>query len=136
MTFYSEMAADVTDLLTEFGRSIILSRPAYNFDNNTNQPSSGGLVNHTTVGLFTEINKDLIDGSRIQSTERIMVIDASVAPQMGDLLDVSGIVQAEAVGAAPGVILSAGQSVAWTIVKIREINPAGTPLAYFLQVAR
>lgn len=136
MTFYADMADDVTDLLTEFGRSVVLSRPAYNFDDDTNQPATGGVVNHTTVGLFTKINKDLIDGSRIQSTERIMVIDASVAPQMGDLLDVSGDTQAEAVGAAPGIILSAGQAVAWTIVKIREINPAGVPLAYFVQVMR
>ena len=56
-----------------------------------------------------------------------MVIDASTEPRMGDLLDVSGLVAVEAVGAAPGAILSAGQAVAWTITAIREINPAGTP---------
>jgi len=26
--------------------------------------------------------------------------------------------------------------VAWTITKIKEINPAGTPLCYFVQVMR
>lgn len=136
MTFYSDMADVATDLLTEFGRTIVLSRPAYNFDDDTNSPASGGVVNHNTIGLFTKINCDLLTGTRIQSTERIAVIDASVAPQMGDLMDVSGTVQGEAVGAAPGIILSAGQAVAWTIMKIREINPAGTPIAYFVQVSR
>lgn len=136
MTFYAEMAATASEMLTEFGRAIVLSRPSYNFDNTTNKPISGGTSNLTTVGLFTRIDRDLADGTRIQSTERVMVIDASVAPMVGDLVDVSGITQAENVGAAPGIILSNGQAVAWTITKTKEVNPAGTPICYFIQVRR
>lgn len=136
MTFYAEMAETATEMLSEFGRSIVLSRPSYNFDNATNKPTSGGVSNLTTVGLFTRISRDLETGSRIQSTERVMVIDASIAPLIGDLVDVSGVTESENVGAAPGVILSTGQAAAWTITKIREINPAGTPICYFVQVQR
>lgn len=136
MTFYAETAEVATDLLTELGRQIVLTRPALNFDDATNKPVSGGTVNHTTVGVFTKIDRSLADGTRIASTDRIMVIDASVTPQMGDLLDVSGMVQAEAVGAAPGIVLTTGQAQAWAIVDIKEVNPAGTPICYFVQVRR
>jgi hypothetical protein len=136
MTFYADMADTATDLLTEFGQEVTITRPSLNFDPVTNKPTSGGTVNNTTVGLFTNIDRSLVDGTRIQDTERVMVIDASFAPRMGDLVDVYGAVAAESVGAAPGIILSAGQAVAWTIVAIREINPAGTPVCYFVQVRR
>ena len=136
MTFYADMANTATEMLTEFGRTVVLTRPSYNFDPVTNKPVSGGTNNLTTVGLFTRIDRDLADGTRIQSSERVMVIDGSVAPLVGDLLDVSGNTQSENVGAAPGTILSEGQAVAWTITKIKEINPAGTPLCYFVQVMR
>ena len=102
MTFYAEMATMATELLTEFGRSIVLTRPSLNFSNITNKPVSGGTTNLTTIGAFTNIKRSLIDGTRIQDTERVMVIDASTEPRMGDLLDVSGLVAVEAVGAAPG----------------------------------
>jgi len=136
MTFYADMADTATDLLTEFGQEVTITRPSLNFDPVTNKPTSGGTVNNTTVGLFTNIDRSLVDGTRIQDTERVMVIDASFAPRMGDLVDVSGAVVAESVGAAPGIILSAGQALAWTIVAIRDINPAGTPVCYFVQVRR
>ncbi len=136
MTFYSEMAATATEMLTEFGRSICLTRQSLNFDPIENKPASGGTANLTTVGMFTRITRNLADGTRIQDNERVMVLDASVEPRMGDLLDVSGLVAADNVGAAPGIILSNGQAVAWAITQIREINPAGTPICYFVQVQR
>lgn len=136
MTFYSEMADTATDMLTEFGQSIVITRPSLNFSNITNKPVSGGTVSLATVGLFTKIDRSLVDGTRIQDTDRVMVIDASVSPRMGDLLDVSGMVTPESVGAAPGIILSPGQALSWTIVAIKDINPAGTPVCYFVQVRR
>lgn len=136
MTFYSEMADTATDMLTEFGQSIVITRPSLNFSNITNKPVSGGTVSLATVGLFTKIDRSLVDGTRIQDTDRVMVIDASVSPRMGDLLDVSGMVTPESVGAAPGIILSPGQALSWTIVAIKDINPAGTPICYFVQVRR
>lgn len=136
MTFYDEMASMATELLTEFGQEIVLTRPSLNFSNITNKPVSGGTTNLTTIGVFTNIDRSLVDGTRIQDTERVMVIDASVSPRMGDLLGVSGMVTPESVGAAPGIILSPGQALSWTIVAIKDINPAGTPICYFVQVRR
>jgi len=136
MTFYDEMASMATELLTEFGQEIVLTRPSLNFSNITNKPVSGGTINLTTIGVFTNIDRSLVDGTRIQDTDRVMVIDASVSPRMGDLLDVSGMVTTESVGAAPGIILSPGQALSWTIVAIKDVNPAGTPICYFVQVRR
>ena len=52
MTFYAEMATMATELLTEFGRSIVLTRPSLNFSNITNKPVSGGTTNLTTIGAL------------------------------------------------------------------------------------
>jgi len=136
VTFYDEMASMATELLTEFGQEIVLTRPSLNFSNITNKPISGGKTNLTTICVLTNRDRSLVDGTRIQDTDRVMVIDASVSPRMGDLLDVSGMVTTESVGAAPGIILSPGQALSWTIVAIKDVNPAGTPICYFVQVRR
>ena len=65
-----------------------------------------------------------------------MVIDGSVAPLVGDLLDVSGNTQSENVGAAPGTIPErrAGRGVD------HHQDPRGQPgwisACYFVQVKR
>ena len=62
MTFYADMADTATEMLTEFRRTVVPTRPSYNFDPVTNKPVSGGTNNLTTVGLFTRIDRDPADG--------------------------------------------------------------------------
>lgn len=113
MTFpYDDLAETVTDLLTEFGQAITLSRYSATFNSVTGKDSAASTASLTTVGVWQSIRAELIDGSRIQAGDKLLIIDASVTPAMGDKVD------------------------GWQIVDITTINPAGTALAYRLQVRK
>ena len=101
--FYDRMAATVTRLLTEYGTAVNIVRPALNFDNTTNKPSSGGSTVIASTGVFRSIARRLVDGTRIQSGDRELVMVPDVEVRMGDRIDVSSIgdTTATTVGGAP-----------------------------------
>jgi len=136
--FYDRMAATVTRLLTEYGTAVNIVRPALNFDNATNKPTSGGNTVIASIGVFREIARRLVDGTRIQSGDRELVMVPDVEVRMGDRIDVSSIgdTTATTVGGAPGIILGAGVAGSWAIQEINEVRPAGTILAYVVRVRR
>ena len=136
--FYDRMAATVTRLLTEYGTAVNIVRPALNFDNTTNQPTSGGNTVIASIGVFREIARRLVDGTRIQSGDRELVMVPDVEVRMGYRIDVSSIgdTTAKTVGGAPGIILGAGVAGSWAIQEINEVRPAGTILAYVVRVRR
>ncbi len=136
--FYGRMAATVTRLLTEYGTAVNIVRPALNFDNTTNKPASGGNTVIASIGVFREIARRLVDGTRIQSGDRELVMMPDVEVRMGDRIDVSSIgdTTATTVGGAPGIILGAGVAGSWAIQEINEVRPAGTILAYVVRVRR
>lgn len=138
MSFYSDMATTVLELLTEFGLSVNVMRPSYNFDDVTNQPTSGGITTTATTGIFLQIDKMPVSGTRIAAGERVIAFVPGYRIQLGDRIDVSmtGDSTATTVGTAPGIILSQGQSGTWSIAELQEINPAGTPLVFFARVTR
>ena len=136
--FYDRMAATVTRLLTEYGTAVNIVRPSLNFDNTTNKPTSGGNTVIASIGVFREIARRLVDGTRIQSGDRELVMVPDVEVRMGDRIDVSSIgdTTATTVGGAPGIILGAGVAGSWAIQEINEVRPAGTILAYVVRVRR
>lgn len=136
--FYDRMAATATRLLTEYGTAVNIVRPALNFDNATNKPTSGGNTVIASIGVFREIARRLVDGTRIQSGDRELVMVPDVEVRMGDRIDVSSIgdTTATTVGGAPGIILGAGVAGSWAIQEINEVRPAGTILAYVVRVRR
>lgn len=136
--FYDRMAATVTRLLTEYGTAVNIVRPALNFDNATNKPTSGGNTVIASIGVFREIARRLVDGTRIQSGDREIVMVPDIEVRMGDRIDVSSIgdTTATTVGGAPGIILGAGVAGSWAIQEINEVRPAGTILAYVVRVRR
>ena len=136
--FYDRMAATVTRLLTQYGTAVNIVRPAPNFDNTTNQPTSGGNTVIASIGVFREIARRLVDGTRIQSGDRELVMVPDVEVRMGYRIDVSSIgdTTAKTVGGAPGIILGAGVAGSWAIQEINEVRPAGTILAYVVRVRR
>jgi hypothetical protein len=136
--FYDRMAATVTRLLTQYGTAVNIVRPALNFDNTTNQPTSGGNTVIASTGVFRSIARRLVDGTRIQSGDRELVMVPDVEVRMGDRIDVSSIgdTTATTVGGAPGIILGAGVAGSWAIQEINEVRPAGTILAYVVRVRR
>ena len=138
MTFYTEMADTASELLAEFGTAVNIVRPALNFNNTTNKPTSGGNTVIASTGVFRSIARRLVDGTRIQSGDRELVMVPDVEVRMGDRIDVSSIgdTTATTVGGAPGIILGAGIAGTWAIQEITEIRPAGVLLAYVVRVRR
>lgn len=115
--FYEEMAAVVVELLAEFGAPVILERTT----GGQSHPVTGVTTpivqdDKTTTGILKRYPNKLIDGSRIKSGDRLIVIDATVKPEMSDKPSINGET--------------------WTIVSIEAANPAGIPLAYFIQARR
>lgn len=112
MAFYDDMAETVTDLLTEFGQAITLTRTSGVFDPVTGKDTSSTASDVSTIGIWQTIRGTLIDGTRIRAGDKFLVIDGTQAPRMSDKID------------------------GWSVVEINEINPAGTVLAYRLQVRK
>lgn len=115
-TFYEEMAATATDLITQFGRDVSLVRTS-----GTPDPIEGEMSGPTeellpTKGVFVSSTVRWVAESLAAGADRVCLIDASVEPKMAD-------------------VLQAGSEV-FAIVDIKRINPAGTPLAYVLHVKR
>lgn len=109
---YDTLADTVTSLLTNYGQTITLSRYSATFNSVTGKDSAASTASLSTVGVWQSINSSLVDGSRILAGDKFLIIDSSQAPAMGD--KVGG----------------------WSVVDITEINPAGTVLAYRLQVRK
>ena len=88
MAFYDDMSDVATELLTEFGRPMTFQRVTDVFNEITGKNESRSVVEYSPVGVETAINQTLIDGTRIQAGDRLIVIDAATdyVPEMGDLL--------------------------------------------------
>jgi hypothetical protein len=116
MTFYERMAATATRLLRERGQNLALRRltAGGDYDPATGTGAPGVPVDLPTVGLFRDFTEEWAATSQIMDGDRMAVLDASQMPLLTDRL-------------------IAGNDVL-TIVKIKPINPAGTPVAYRLQV--
>jgi hypothetical protein len=87
--------------------------------NGTYDPVLGTATGGTSAdapchGIFKQITDEYAKAFAVEANDQLAVIDGSVEPLMTDLL---------VVGAS-----------ALAIVKIIAVNPAGTPLAYTLQV--
>lgn len=80
----------------------------------TGTETGASTVYAATVGAFMKITTAYAATHEVQAGDRMLMIDASVAPELTDKI---------MVGAS-----------ALAIVNIESINPAGTPLAYQLQV--
>jgi hypothetical protein len=113
--FYDNLAATATRLLNRYGRAMQVKRTIPGtYDPVTGTETGASTIYAATVGVFTKITTDYALAHEVQSGDRMLILDASVAPELTDKL---------VVGAS-----------ALTIVNIEAINPAGTPLAYRLQV--
>ncbi|MBC3948350.1 hypothetical protein [Pseudomonas folii] len=120
MAFYDEMAALALELIAEFGQPVTLRdvvKGAYD-------PSIGGtapdsITERTAQGILTDFT-----GQEFQTNTLIKVGDKKLK------IAASGLT-------APPNLLSkvVVQGRTWSIIPpLKEINPAGTPLLYELQV--
>jgi hypothetical protein len=115
--FYNRMAATASRLLEKFGGVVSVVR---NTGGSTN-PVTGAVVpgtNNTLTarGLITKFSDDLIDGTRIKASDRLLMIDNTFEPVMTDKPTIGN------------------QN--WSIVEIRTVKPANVAVMYALQVRR
>jgi len=120
MTIYDEFAAMVTELLQPppagYGKRVVLRDSNVIADPTALEEVPDAPVDLPTIGAYPSMMQRYIRESLVTGAARVLVIDASVEPKM----------QHKVVDGADLV----------PIVKIDTINPAGTPIAYFLQLER
>lgn len=112
---YTSLAATATRLLNRFGRALQVKRTTPGtYDPVTGTESGATTALYTTIGAFMKITTDYAATHEVQQGDRLLMIDASVAPTLTDKIEMD--------------------TAELAIVNVDEINPAGTPLAYRLQV--
>lgn len=115
-TFYQDMAAVALELLQEFGASVTLPRESGgSVDPVTGVVTPGSDDTQTTTGLLKPYPDSLIDGTRILATDKMLVLSDEVEPLMTDTPQMGG-------------------STFGSVVSIKTVSPAGTPICYFVQV--
>ncbi|WP_434676224.1 hypothetical protein [Pseudomonas sp. D3-10] len=118
MAFYNKMAALALELIAKFGQPVTLrdiQPPEYDPDN----PNGGEVV--------------------VEQTAQGILLDFTGLEFQNDTLIVRGDkkLKVAALGMAwkPKPLIKADvQGKTWTVINFKEINPAGTPLVYELQV--
>lgn len=114
---YTELQAEASVLLAEYGRPMLLRRPGVStIDPVTDEEVSSPPVDQPCTGIATSYQTNLIDGTRIKSGDRKVILTAEQPPQMADTLVIDGT--------------------SWTLVDIDTKQPAETVLVYILQVRR
>jgi hypothetical protein len=121
VTFYSDLAAEVVKVLTQYGQAMTLRDKGMGvYDTTTSTNTPGAPVDQTRQGALFNFGsgQTRFNGELILVNDRKMLMDASGTKPSQEhiVLDVAGNI--------------------WTIINVQEVNPAGTVVAYTLQVRR
>ncbi|WP_053158999.1 hypothetical protein [Pseudomonas protegens] len=120
MTFYNEMAVMALEMITEFGQPVTIRdiKPG-EYDPDTDSASPDTVIEQTAQGILLDfIGLEFQNNSLIKQGDKKLKVAAQGLEWVPDLLN--------------KVII---QGRTWSIVPpLKEINPAGTPILYELQV--
>jgi hypothetical protein len=120
MAFYDEMAVMALELITEFGQPVTLRDTAKGvYDPATGKTGPDTVTERIAQGILLDFT-----GQEFQNNSLIKVGDKKLK------IAASGL-------SSPPTLLSKAviQGKTWSIIPpLKEINPAGTPLLYELQV--
>lgn len=115
--FYNSMAATASKLITKFGAQGTIKRTTGgSIDPVTGDTTAGTTVTYTPNTIVQRYADELIDGTRILSSDRLIILDNTIEPLTTDKITIRGE--------------------DWTIVSVSESRPAGIPLVYFVQARR
>lgn len=113
MSFYSNLASTVTRLLTKFGQAVTFVHTTQGTYNPATGARSGDTTaNVTGYGVTYPYTLGEIDGTMVQESDLRMITDA--AAQKGDAITVDSVV--------------------YRVVRVENIKPAGTGVAYMVQL--
>jgi hypothetical protein len=115
--FYNSIAATASKLITKFGAVGEIKRTTGDsIDPVTGTVIAGTTVTYTPNTIVQKYADELIDGARILSSDRMIILDNTIEPVSTDTITIRGE--------------------NWSIVSIKESSPAGIPLVYFVQARR
>jgi hypothetical protein len=120
MAFYDEMAVMALEMITEFGQPVTISKTEQGeYDPETGGDSPGATIEQTGQGILLDFSgQEFQNNSLIKQDDKKLKIAAQGLAWMPGLLD---------------KVVAQGRT--WSIVPpLKEINPAGTPILYELQV--
>lgn len=117
MSFYTDLAATARSQLRQFGKKRTLTRTTGDSnDPVTGEVTAGTETTYKPNGVLKPFPAALIDGTRIRKDDRELILDDTVEPLMDDTITIG--------------------SQDWNIVDITGIEPADTPVVWFVQVRR
>lgn len=117
MSFYTDRAADALGLLTEFGYIVTLGRVTGNSVNPiTGVVAPGVDCSVTTTGFDKPYADNLVDGTRILTSDRELILSNEQEPLPSDKPVINGE--------------------NWAIVNIKTVAGAGTAVIYKCQVRK
>ncbi|WP_130905302.1 hypothetical protein [Pseudomonas sp. Sample_22] len=120
MSFYDEMAATTLDLITEFGQPVVIRAITVGeYDPETGTAPPDTITEQTAQGILLDFTgQEFQNNSLIKQGDKKLKIAAQGLEWAPDLLN---------------KIIVQGRT--WSIVPpLKEINPAGAPILYELQV--
>ena len=120
MAFYDEMAVMALEMITEFGQPVtIRSITVGDYDPDTGSAPPDTITEQTARGILLDFTgQEFQNNSLIKQGDKKLKIAAQGLAWVPDLLN---------------KVIAQGRT--WSIVPpLKEINPAGTPILYELQV--
>lgn len=120
MAFYDEMAVMALEMITEFGQPVTISKTEQGeYDPETGGESPGAIIEQTAHGILLDFTgQEFQNNSLIKQGDKKLKIAAQGLAWVPGLLD---------------KVVAQGRT--WAIVPpLKEVNPAGTPILYELQV--
>lgn len=123
--FYAEMAADVVELMTEFGRAVVVTivspDSVYDPETSTNVNPE---TNYPAVGAKFDLNDREINGTLVQVGDKRIYVSAVGVPEirLDDRVTLKGI------NGAPDET--------FRVINPNTIGPAGTAVLYDLHVRK
>lgn len=119
-TFYDEMAVMALEMITEFGQPVTISKTGSGeYDPETGGEAPGATVEQTAQGILLDFTgQEFQNNSLIKQGDKKLKIAAQGLAWVPGLLD---------------KVVAQGRT--WSIIPpLKEVNPAGTPILYELQV--
>ena len=116
MSFYDDMASTSSRLISRFGQIFMLVREVDSIDPVTGVNTEGATRRYQVNGLLKTYPDNLIDGTRIKHSDRLIILDAKLEPLLTDKIRI--------------------QNNDWNIENIKASSPAGVALVYFVQVRK
>lgn len=120
MLFYSEMAVTALEMITEFGQLVTITKTEPGeYDPDIGGEAPGATVEQVAQGILLDFTgQEFQNNSLIKQGDKKLKIAAKGMAWVPGLLD-----------------KVVAQGCTWSIVPpLKEINPAGTPILYELQV--